>query len=134
MLHLEGPWGLGKSTLLRFLSADLKARDPSWLVVNFNAWRHQRAGAPWWLLMAALEREALSGRRAGLHSLRIGEKTVPPEVKAETGKPYLARLFRDSEVARVVRARGSTVSRSTARRSRSSSTARPRTGRSCTPS
>jgi hypothetical protein len=60
MLHLEGPWGSGKSTLLKFLSRDLKEREPSWLVVDFNAWRHQRAGAPWWLLMAALEREALA--------------------------------------------------------------------------
>lgn len=60
VLHLEGPWGSGKTSLLRFLSAYLTEHD--WLVVQFNAWQHQRVGAPWWLLIAEVHREAV--RRA----------------------------------------------------------------------
>jgi hypothetical protein len=29
------------------------------MVVDFNAWRNQRAGAPWWLLISAVLREAV---------------------------------------------------------------------------
>jgi KAP family P-loop domain len=64
MLHLEGPWGSGKTSLLNFLRDDLRRRKPRWLVVEFNAWQHQRAGAPWWLLMAAVQREALRDWRS----------------------------------------------------------------------
>ena len=60
VLHLEGPWGSGKTSLLRFLSAYLT--EHGWLVVQFNAWQHQRVGAPWWLLIAEVHREAV--RRA----------------------------------------------------------------------
>jgi hypothetical protein len=33
MVHLHGPWGSGKSSLVRFLEDTLKAQDPPWLVV-----------------------------------------------------------------------------------------------------
>jgi KAP family P-loop domain/Putative peptidoglycan binding domain len=61
VLHLEGPWGSGKTSLLRFLCTYLREHD--WLVVQFNAWQHQRVGAPWWLLIAEVQREAV--RTAG---------------------------------------------------------------------
>jgi hypothetical protein len=57
VLHLEGPWGSGKTSLLRFLAAELE--EKGWLVVTFNAWQHQRVGAPWWLLLAEVQREAV---------------------------------------------------------------------------
>ena len=57
VLHLEGPWGSGKTSLLRFLSTYLT--EHGWLVVQFNAWQHQRVGAPWWLLIAEVHREAV---------------------------------------------------------------------------
>jgi hypothetical protein len=72
MLHLEGPWGSGKTSLLRFLGHDLRARKPRWLVVEFNAWQHQRAGAPWWLLMAAVQREGLHDWRRPDRMVRLG--------------------------------------------------------------
>src|SRR5207248_4418626 len=61
MLHIHGSWGSGKSSLLNFLSEELKhgnksekqEKDSSWVVVNFNAWMHQRLGTPWWWLMNA---------------------------------------------------------------------------------
>jgi hypothetical protein len=66
MLNINGPWGAGKSTLLKFLSRALKddrAIDnklyPGWVVVEFNAWQHQRIGLPWWSLINAVFRQAL---------------------------------------------------------------------------
>ncbi len=58
-IHLHGPWGSGKSTILNFLKKDLTSTDPAkqtppWLVVEFNAWQHQRRRPPWWSLVQAL--------------------------------------------------------------------------------
>lgn len=66
MIHLEGPWGSGKSTILNLLAANLAARNPSWLVAEFNAWRHQRVGRPWWLLAKVVYRAALEDKRISL--------------------------------------------------------------------
>ena len=70
MLHLEGPWGSGKSSLLGFLKEELDSGLDPWLVVEFNAWQNQRAGAPWWLLISAVLREATGDRRTRT-SLRL---------------------------------------------------------------
>lgn len=51
---LDGAWGSGKSTILWRLGENLRRRDPPWLVVEFNAARQQRAGAPWWRLIEAV--------------------------------------------------------------------------------
>ncbi|MBD0372735.1 MAG: hypothetical protein ICV60_17960 [Pyrinomonadaceae bacterium] len=66
MLNINGPWGAGKSTLLKFLSRSLKddrpidnKQYPGWVIVEFNAWQHQRIGLPWWSLMNAVFRQAL---------------------------------------------------------------------------
>jgi KAP family P-loop domain len=76
LVHLDGPWGVGKTSLLNFLTRELKpgkrlpwipfARRPAageahWIVVQFNAWQHQRIVPPWWWLMSALARQG--GRR-----------------------------------------------------------------------
>ncbi len=58
-IHLHGPWGSGKSSVLNFLKDDLTNPDPAkqtppWLVVEFNAWQHQRRRPPWWSLVQAL--------------------------------------------------------------------------------
>jgi peptidoglycan hydrolase-like protein with peptidoglycan-binding domain len=63
MLHLEGPWGSGKTSLLGFLEQELKRPPRPWMVVDFNAWRNQRAGAPWWLLISAVLGEAVGDPR-----------------------------------------------------------------------
>lgn len=52
ILHMDGPWGSGKSSILNFLKADLEASEPSWLVVEFNAWRNQSRKPPWWPLIS----------------------------------------------------------------------------------
>ena len=56
LVHIDGPWGTGKSTLLLLLRAELE-KEPKWLTVNFNAWRQSRVGAPWWALLAALRHD-----------------------------------------------------------------------------
>jgi hypothetical protein len=82
MAHIHAPWGAGKSSLLNFLAEDLRNRVPGhshtwigrtwdfvmrprrianpnlsrWIVVEFSAWEHQRLVAPWWWLLAAIQR------------------------------------------------------------------------------
>ncbi|HXE46371.1 MAG TPA: P-loop NTPase fold protein [Conexibacter sp.] len=78
MVHVHAPWGAGKSSLLNFLSTDLRNREapahgasvrrafawrrashPSlsrWIVTDFSAWEHQRLDPPWWWLLAAIRR------------------------------------------------------------------------------
>jgi hypothetical protein len=57
MVHIDGPWGSGKSTLFRFLKKQLEATD-DFLIVEINAWREQKVGLQWWTLHNAL-REAV---------------------------------------------------------------------------
>ncbi len=80
-IHLYGPWGAGKSTLLNFLRAELCRHGTQegadshpaqqapmetnkqkhvcdWIVVEFNAWRHQHVQPPWWALMEQVFRES----------------------------------------------------------------------------
>jgi KAP family P-loop domain len=54
ILHLDGPWGSGKTSVLNFLKQDLESSDPPWLVVQFNAWRNQDRKPAWWPLVAAV--------------------------------------------------------------------------------
>lgn len=69
LVHLYGPWGSGKTSLLNFLRTELvdptpdaaEQRQPErWVVVTFNAWRHQRLAPPWWWLMRVLYRDGLT--------------------------------------------------------------------------
>jgi hypothetical protein len=86
LLHLYARWGAGKTSLLYLLRAQLedsvrgtdaatrrrtlvdalrrrRARAAEgnpldhWIVIEFNAWQHQRIVPPWWWLMAAVSRE-----------------------------------------------------------------------------
>jgi hypothetical protein len=80
LLHIHGPWGSGKTTMLNFLSNFLKEglekndRDlgydsSKWVVVHFNAWQHQRLGPPWWSLMNAVFHEAFQQLDDRLHAV-----------------------------------------------------------------
>ncbi len=92
ILNLYGEWGSGKSTLLHMLENALTESDIGapfrkslrkplefkpkpfgkisaknrWIVVNFNAWRHQHINPPWWPLMDGIIRKSMSDKR---HSL-----------------------------------------------------------------
>jgi hypothetical protein len=62
MVHLHGPWGSGKSSMLNLIQQELEhpsdGAEPS-LVVWFNAWKHQRMRPPWWALLSAIYRTAV---------------------------------------------------------------------------
>jgi hypothetical protein len=68
VLHLHGPWGSGKTSLLKFLRSELQparaaakaGADESlrWVVVEFNAWQHQRISPPWWPLLDSVSQQA----------------------------------------------------------------------------
>ena len=75
MVHLHGPWGSGKSSLLNLLQGELEnpretepphpqgGKTGPALVIWFNAWKHQRMRPPWWALMSAIYHGAM--RRCG---------------------------------------------------------------------
>jgi KAP family P-loop domain len=54
LIHLDGAWGAGKSSILNFLREELEAGDDPWLVVDFNAWQQARLGPAWWTLITVL--------------------------------------------------------------------------------
>jgi KAP family P-loop domain len=68
IMHLHGPWGAGKTTVLKLLGRHLRtsesadsngANDSRWVVVGFNAWLNQRLTPPWWPLLDAVYRQSL---------------------------------------------------------------------------
>jgi hypothetical protein len=59
MAHIHGPWGSGKSSVLNFLRQELESGGKPWLVVDFNAWKHNRIRPPWWSLISAVYETAL---------------------------------------------------------------------------
>ncbi|MFC4118571.1 P-loop NTPase fold protein [Nonomuraea zeae] len=70
LVHIDGAWGTGKSTLLRFLrELDAEDDDP-WLVVEYDAWRQTRGGPPWLSLLQALRRAVRAERNGPLFALR----------------------------------------------------------------
>jgi DNA polymerase III delta prime subunit len=65
-IHLCGPWGSGKTTILNFLKSELvegsdeekaegkRKRNQKWTIVDFNAWRNQHIKPPWWPLYSQI--------------------------------------------------------------------------------
>ncbi|HEX6354562.1 P-loop NTPase fold protein [Actinophytocola sp.] len=62
MVHVDGAWGTGKSTLLRLLEKRLSSEG--FLVVEFDAWQQSRLSPPWWALLTAV-RNAVVDERTG---------------------------------------------------------------------
>ena len=54
LVHVDGRWGTGKSTMLNFLRGEL---EQGWLVVEFDAWRQSSVGPAWWALLATLRHD-----------------------------------------------------------------------------
>jgi hypothetical protein len=69
MIHIHGPWGSGKTSVLNFLREYLQSKersgDKKWVVVDFNAWRHQRLRPPWWTLITEVYAQALGQMETG---------------------------------------------------------------------
>ena len=86
MLHLDGPWGAGKTSLLNLLRNELQpstrptVMSTRWIVIDFNAWQNQRLNPPWWPLLDTIYRQAhdqLSGyyrERFRALALRLRER------------------------------------------------------------
>ncbi len=62
---IHGPWGSGRTSLLNFLRQELVSGGlgKKWMVVDFNAWRHQGMGPPWWALLNAIYRQRFRALR-----------------------------------------------------------------------
>jgi hypothetical protein len=65
IVHLHGRWGSGKTSILNFLRDALLSQapnkpsiNPSWIVIDYNAWRNQTLGPAWWTLMETVYRQA----------------------------------------------------------------------------
>jgi hypothetical protein len=76
-IHIDGQWGSGKSTFLKFLKHHLAPDEEAskvpvrtlpdeqeikdqWIVIEFNAWQNQRLNPPWWFIMEGLFKKASS--------------------------------------------------------------------------
>jgi hypothetical protein len=55
LLHIDGAWGSGKSSLLNLMRTEFKKKN--WIVVDFNAWKTQSEDHPWWQIMDAVYKE-----------------------------------------------------------------------------
>jgi len=58
MVHLHGPWGSGKSSVLAFLRDALRKQPTPWTVIDFNAWQHQSHRPAWWSVVTEFRRQA----------------------------------------------------------------------------
>ncbi len=112
LVHLDGPWGSGKSSLFVFLEhAIAKAEKDSaaagsggdttieggdrYLVVPVNAWREQRVGAQWWTLYRALREAHLGAAKAWHRRLasRLGHLWDVIAVRRDKLWPVLLSLL-----------------------------------------
>jgi WD40 repeat protein len=97
LIHVDGAWGTGKSTIMGYLGAELADR---WLVVDFNAWRRSRVGPPWWALLVALRAEVARNRGPfGRFRLRVAEAFSQAR---RTGTRYLLALAVAAAVAAAI--------------------------------
>lgn len=77
LIHLHGPWGSGKSSLLNFIrqrnpapSRDRDRPRTPWVIVEFNAWQQQHLGAAWWELIDQVYRQGQLQLRSGSSKTR----------------------------------------------------------------
>ncbi|MFD4636556.1 P-loop NTPase fold protein [Lentzea sp. NPDC058436] len=61
LVHLDGSWGSGKSSLLMLLAAHL-LKEPPFVIVWFDAWQQSRVSPPWWALLTELRQHLLADR------------------------------------------------------------------------
>lgn len=58
MVHLQGEWGSGKSSFLKFVDSNLNVDTEKWIVVEYNAWQNQHIKPPWWTMIDHIYRKA----------------------------------------------------------------------------
>lgn len=103
VIHVDAPWGGGKSTFANYLARILNRRkfndgEPGWLsklpmndplswpleyrrpwhIVFFNAWQHQHLDPPWWSFYQAIRRQCFGDLFWG----RVGTvRSIPASVR-----------------------------------------------------
>jgi hypothetical protein len=88
LLHVDGAWGTGKSSLLNFLDERLAGE---FTIVRFDAWRQSRLSPPWWALLSATRRGVAEGRGLfGRAWLRVRETVARAK---RSGAPYLLAVI-----------------------------------------
>ena len=60
-LLIDGPWGSGKTSLLKFMHKAFSNKN--WVVVYFNAWKTQSLDHPWWQIMDAVYKEIVDYKK-----------------------------------------------------------------------
>ena len=75
MVHLQGKWGVGKSSFLNFIKKNLNSDEEKWIIVDYNAWQNQHITPPWWSLidqvyLKSKQQLYLIGIRASWHLWR----------------------------------------------------------------
>lgn len=96
MVHIHGPWGSGKTSVLNFLRAYLqdeeRARARRWVVIDYNAWRNQRIRPPWWTLIKEIYTQ--SARQLGFwRSLWLRLQWLVWRVRADLLPALLATVL-----------------------------------------
>ncbi|MDX3101857.1 caspase, EACC1-associated type [Nonomuraea angiospora] len=83
LLHVDGPWGSGKSSLLNLVEERVA---PYFQVVRFDAWQQSRLAPAWWSLLTALRSEITRSRPQWRRPfIRIRESVTRIR---RTGAPY----------------------------------------------
>ncbi|QCX80436.1 KAP family P-loop domain protein [Streptomyces sp. YIM 121038] len=83
LVHLDGPWGSGKSSLLNLLGAQV---DDHFLVARFDAWQQSRLAPAWWSLLTCLRQRVVRARPWWLRPfVRLRESVARAR---RTGAPY----------------------------------------------
>jgi len=99
-IGVHGPWGYGKTTLLRLAKALIERDNQNAVTVWFNAWQYEREVHPLFPLIAAvadeIERKSKVGEkvqaRLGKVGLSLRALARGMKFKAEVGMPLLGKV------------------------------------------
>lgn len=78
-IHLYGPWGSGKTSVLNLLREHLEKGN--WVIAEFNAWRNQHIRPPWWSLTETVFQQ-------GKHKLGFWQRLKEYWWRFNTGKTH----------------------------------------------
>jgi WD40 repeat protein len=100
VIHIDGRWGSGKTTLVNLLRRQLDGREPvpedlrahqlsTPIVVAYDAWRECAVAPEWWSLATAINR-AIRAERAGV--ARLAMTAVGTVLRVLRSRPALVSL------------------------------------------